>query len=275
MKTREHLRSKIQGLHEAGHGISEISRTLGCDRKTVRKWVNSPPGGVSDAKRAGRPTKVTPNTKDKVRKELKDKAGPGLRRVARMLNFSAQYTERNKKISHMTISRHVRKTEWGKTAYRQPTKPLLSAKNIENKIAFSERMVAEGYTDDSIQGRLLRSHVLFTDESPIELQPKVNRQNRRVRSKDPTTIRPLMRPKFPMKIMVAGGINRYGKTDLYVVPQGETVDGEHYRQHLLPMYTQILNDGQYFPRKNMAVLMQDGATCTQLGLPLPRSRILG
>ena len=62
VKPREHMRSQIQGLHAAGHPISAIATIVKCDRNTVRKWINSPPGAVSDAKRAGRPTKITPNT---------------------------------------------------------------------------------------------------------------------------------------------------------------------------------------------------------------------
>ena len=165
----------------------------------------------------------------------------------------------------MTISRHVRKTEWGKTAYRQPKTNLLSH-CCQPRTLKTRSPLVSGWSRKGIRtiayrvGFFALTYSLRT-RAPSNYSLKVNRPNRRVRSKDPTTIRPLMRPKFPMKIMVAGGINRYGKTDLYVVPQGETVDGEHYRQHLLPMYTQILNDGQYFPRKNMAVLMQDGTTC--------------
>jgi len=261
VKAREHLRSQIQGLHAAGHSISHIATTLACDRKTVRKWIKAVPGRVQDAKRRGRPTKMSPKTKDKVRRVFKDKISPGLRRVSRALNFSPDYIEQGKTISHMTLSRYMRKTEWGKFAYKQVMKPLLSAKNVQDRLRFSQRMVAEGYTDDTTRGKLLRSHILFTDESPIELQPRVNKQNRRIRTSDPSTIKPEMRPKFPLKVMVAGGISRYGKTDLYVVPNHETVNGEHYRTHILPSYTTTINDSRVFPCSNLSVLMQDGATC--------------
>ena len=41
---------------------------------TVEKWVRTKDGDVSDAKRCGRrPTKMTPNTKEKVRKAMNDK----------------------------------------------------------------------------------------------------------------------------------------------------------------------------------------------------------
>ena len=78
VKPREHMRSQIQRLHAAGHPISAIATMVKCDRKTVRKWINSPPGAVSDAKRAGCPTKITPNTQNKCRHKFKDKISPGL-----------------------------------------------------------------------------------------------------------------------------------------------------------------------------------------------------
>ena len=81
--------------------------TSHCDRNTVRKWIKSPPGAVRNAERAGRPTIATPNTKNKIRHEHKDKFSPGLRHVFRMLNFFPNYVERGKKVSHITLSRHV------------------------------------------------------------------------------------------------------------------------------------------------------------------------
>ncbi|PSN55519.1 hypothetical protein C0J52_18021 [Blattella germanica] len=46
---------------------------LGIDPKTVRLWVNKGDGNVNDSKRVGRPTKPTPNTKNKIRNLVKDK----------------------------------------------------------------------------------------------------------------------------------------------------------------------------------------------------------
>lgn len=57
--------------------------------------------------------------------------------------------------------------------------------------------------------------------------------------------------------MVAGGISRYGKTELIVVDKGKTVNGEYYRDRILPFYTATAKDST---RNNLLViLMQDGA----------------
>ena len=113
----------------------------------------------------------------------------------------------------------------------------------------------------SIHGKLLRAHILFTDESPPDLHPKVKRPNKRIQTSDPSSIKPEMRLKFPLKITVAGVISKYGKTELYIVPPGESVNGKHYRKNIVSIYTNIMINGHVFPRTDMAVLMQDGATC--------------
>jgi len=80
------------------------------------------------------------------------------------------------------------------------------------------------------------------------------RQNKRIRTSDPSLLKPEMRLKFPFKIMVAGGISRYVKTELYVVTMGETVNGKHNRENILPIYTKIINNRHVFPRTDTVCL---------------------
>ena len=115
-----------------------------------------------------------------------------------------------------------------------------------------------------IHGKLLRAHILFTDESSPELHPKVTRPNKRIQTSDPSSIKPEMRLKFFLKITVAGVISRYGKTELWIVPPGESVNGKHYRKNIASIYTNIIINGRVFPRTDMAVLMQDGQLVTLL-----------
>ncbi|KAJ4431936.1 hypothetical protein ANN_20544, partial [Periplaneta americana] len=76
--------------------------------------------------------------------------------------------------------------------------------------------VGEGQ-EDAPAARILRAHILFTDESFVELHSIPNRQNARIRTADPSSIKPTQVPKFGVKIMVAGGISRYGKTQLIIM----------------------------------------------------------
>jgi hypothetical protein len=107
--------------------------------------------------------------------------------------------------------------------------------------------------------RRKRAHVLFTDESPMELHPRPNRQNHRVRTEHRSTIPPVQRPKFGLKIMVAGGISAHGKSQLHIVPDKVNINGEYYRENIVPLYAQCINNRQCFPRRRIAILMQDGA----------------
>ena len=110
--------------------------------------------------------------------------------------------------------------------------------------------------------------VLFTDESPIELNPQPNRQNMLFQTEEKSKIPVIRRPKFPVKIMVAGGISRYGWTDLHVVHEGNTVNGQYYRDVILPVYERAVKDKGMFPETNTAILMQDGAKPHETNLTL-------
>ena len=188
----------------------------------------------------------------------REQVGVGIRTVCKKLNFSDNFTEREKRIGVSTVRRYVKTTACGKTAYKERMKPLLS-QNIDDRARFCERMVNECYASEGPDGRIQRAHILFTDESPVELHPKPNRQNRRIRTEDPKKIPQVLVPKFTLKIMVAGGISRYGKTALLIVDQGKTVDGEYYRSNILPTYVNALKNAAQFPRPQHCVLMQDGA----------------
>ena len=59
--------------------------------------------------------------------------------------------------------------------------------------------------------------------------------------------------------MVAGGISRYGKTELMVVPDVRTLDGGFYRGEILPEHLRALKSMLQFPKQDFATLMQDGA----------------
>ena len=76
---------------------------------------------------------------------------------------------------------------------------------------------------------------------------------------DANKIPTVMRPKQSLKIMVPGGINRYGKTDLHVIPDKVTVNGNYYRKSILSVYQKACNDRTLFPKPDKVVLMQNGA----------------
>lgn len=63
----------------------------------------------------------------------------------------------------------------------ETTKSLLIEKNIEDR----KRLIDERLTLGNVRGKKQRTRILFTDESSMELFPKPNRQNMRMRTSDP------------------------------------------------------------------------------------------
>ena len=119
-------------------------------------------------------------------------------------------------------------------------------------------MRRDGYCDPTPQSRIKRAHVLFTDESPV-LHPVPNRQNMRTRTSDPNTVPAICRPKKSLHIMVVGGVSRYGKTPLHIVPAGQKINGQYYRDEILPVYEAVLKDRLALPQQQFMCLQQDGA----------------
>ena len=110
---RQHLRSKIQAL-SSNLSIRMIMRQLKISRNKVKnESVNQVV--VVDKKRSVRPTRVSPNTEQKIRNFCKEQFGFGIRTVVKKLNFGFDYTDRNK-IGVTTMRRYVNPTDWETTA---------------------------------------------------------------------------------------------------------------------------------------------------------------
>jgi len=134
LSSRITQRVKMQTLFSEGYGVMQIVRKLKVSKSTVQRWVRRKT--IGDKKKSGRPTKCTPTTKLTIRKEIREKLGASSRKCARVLNTSENYENRGKKISYKTVQRQLKKTKWGKTAYKQPTKPLMSEKNLRDRNFF-------------------------------------------------------------------------------------------------------------------------------------------
>ena len=100
--------------------------------------------------------------------------------------------------------------------------------------------------------------MLWTDESPIELNPKPNSQTYRIRIDNKANVPRVKVPKFGVKILVAGGMTAQGVTELHIVEDGCTVNGNYYRTKILPIYLNALNSG-LFTSRSKASMMHDGA----------------
>jgi transposase len=145
---------------------------------------------------------------------------------------------------------------------------MLTNKNIADRLDFCDHIFNNSYCDFSAQSIFLLNHILFTDESIIELHPKPNKQNVRIRTMNPASRPVLQIPKHGLKVMVAGGICGNGLTQLHVVEAGSTVNGRYYREKILPVYFEAktrVSDSEevdkraLFEEPDSVVFVQDGA----------------
>lgn len=243
-----------------------IARELKVSLKTVRKWRKRT--DVSDKKRTGRiPRLMSSPTRDIITELCEDQWNASPAKTAKILNASDDFQQRCKTVSASTVRRFIRSTEWGKISYKPTVKPLLSMKNIADRIAFCNTVIQKGYTAGTPDAVHLLDHILFTDESVVELWPKPNRQNTRIRTSNPEA-KVVQVPKNGLKIMIAGGLASMGLTRLHICEPKATINGEYYRQKILPVYfhsigssedPNLVSNDVLFERPSDVVFMQDGA----------------
>jgi DDE superfamily endonuclease len=196
-----------------------------------------------------------------VREIMFDQWGASVRKTAKILQQGTDAADKLASPSHSTIQNYIKRTGWGKTAYRAQTKPLLSPKNVADRKTFAQMAIDRGYRADNAESRELLRHVMFTDEAPMCLFPRPNRQNHRIRT-DTNSKRIISLPKKGASVMVAGGMTAYGLTELHVVDHRSTITGEYYRNRIIPIYARALHDEpepRLFPRPELATFQQDGA----------------
>lgn len=257
LSTQVIKRVQIKTLLKQGYSVSQVARLVKAHRNTVRNVSNRKQ--VTDKKRCGRPTKSTPRTKAIIRQTMKEKLSASLRKTARKLNFTESYRSRGKKISKEAVRRQLKKTSWGQNNYRSPALPLISAKNVQDRLNFGDIVEEAGFLTGGRIADAMLDHVLWTDETMIELHRKRNSITNRYYCDDKKKVPATIVPKFPLKVMFAGGFCARGVTALHVVEQKATVNAKYYREKIMPVYLTALDDRSLFPSKSKTTFMQDGA----------------
>jgi hypothetical protein len=258
-------RTAIQILSKAGMSIRSISRLIKVNSKTVSKWRHR--GNNEDMPRSGAPPILSSVAKDHITELCQDIWSASTRKIEKIMACDAAESD-SMAPSRSTIARFIRSTDWGRVSYKMLARPMLSPKNVLDRLRFCSELMAMGYCERTRQGALLRNNILFTDESFVELYPKPNAQNMRIRTNSPDQRTPMNIPKHGLKIMVAGGMTGSGLTKLHVVDVGATVTGEYYRNRILPVFLEASRreitascpqDSLLFTSHDKAVFMQDGA----------------
>jgi transposase len=276
MSDKYRIRTQIQFLSQHGVKSKTIAERLNLNIKTVHKWMGRE--HIIDLPHPGRPPlMLSDNTRDKIEELCRDKWNASIRKTAHTLNASTDYQVREKVISKSTVCSFIRSTDWGRIAYRAQTAPMLTEKNVRDRLAFAHMVQDAGYCDGDEHADELLQHLLFSDESVIELYPKPNSQNTRIRTTNRELRSPVRIPKNGLKIMIAGGMAANGLTELHICDQRTTVNGEYYRQRILPTYftattrdgdSDVIDQRRLFSDSHLVVFIQDGAPAHTAALTL-------
>ena len=257
LKTKE-KRHYIQALYKAGHSAKEISKCVGVSRNTVKRWRNRK--SIENKKGSGRPTKLSRYDKKQIYNILYQNYDASIRKTAKIINSESRNKRKNKTICPNTIQNYIKSTEWGKKAYKSPKKQKLSEKNIKERLKFGEILDSNGYLTEGRLGKEKRAHILFSDETFIEIDTYSQRKNKRFRTENIKDVPPTLLPKYNLKVLIAGAICAKGKSKLIFIPQEQKINGEYYRKNILTNYIDLFNQSSIFPKKSLRVLMQDSAT---------------
>ncbi|KAI6657135.1 hypothetical protein LOD99_15921 [Oopsacas minuta] len=76
-------------------------------------------------------------------------------------------------------------------------------------------------------------NIIFTDESPFELNHPPNRKNDCVWARNTLDVEPVQMVKFPKKIQVCGMMSHRALSELHFIPVGQTVSAEYYVSEIL------------------------------------------
>ena len=213
------MRSKAIGMVEAGIPKKEVAKRLGVGYRSVRRWSLSNNLGISleTKKRSGRPPILDRVSKIVIAKSL-GKRRQSTRKIAKKLRGKG-YT-----ISPTTVYRHLT-CNIGAKSYKRPKRPRITNRIRENRLLFAK--IHQNWTADDWE------NVLWSDESPSELFASPNPQNDRIWDKNTDRIEPVLKVKFPAKVMVWGMMSHCAVSDLHIVPQKQTVNAAYYRNNIL------------------------------------------
>lgn len=258
VNSRIEKRIAIKSMVSIGMSNDSIAEKLNCNPKTVSKWRNS--DGFIDKPRSGAPKKLNQNTKTFIEAKLKENLGASIRGCWKDLSGMSEESSRDHQlVSPTTIRRYVRSQPWGNTAYKPRVSPILTEKNIADRLYFAQVVKSEGFCDDNSESELRRLHIIYTDESPVPLQVMPNKQNIRFRTANKENIPNIQIPKHPLSIMVCGAISGLGKSKLHIVDPKATITAQYYQDKILPVYFDFSKNENVFPDQELITFMQDGA----------------
>ena len=247
---QEITRILVKGTLQCGLSVPATAKKLGVSKNLVYRVKRR--GTAKRVTGSGRPSKLTSSAKITITKLNKEKLGSSVRVTAKKLK------KKGINVSHMTVQRYIAKQSWG-TSYTPQKRPVLTSKNIEDRLLMVDRLERQGYLKPRAWRNRLE-YVMFTDEVPLYLFNTVNRHNTRFRTSDVTKV-----PTSPAKqcggghIMAYAGLTCRGLTQLFFVHSRESIDQQLYINEMLPNYLSAAKE-LYGMDWRKVKLQEDGAS---------------
>ena len=141
-----------------------------------------------------------------------------------MRKIAKSLAEKGYSASSSTVYRHLTKN-LGARAFKRPQIPRITERIKGNRLLFARNH--KNWTVEDWR------KVLWLDESPFELFSTLNRQNDRVWSKNGKKITPVLKVKFPARVMVWGMMSHRVLSELHIIPQKQSVNAAYYRDDIL------------------------------------------
>ena len=242
-KTREtssETAAQIVALRNGGFTQTKISAQLGIQQSVVSRILKrySETGQLRARKRSGRPRCTSQRT------DLLIKRIVTVTPTATSSYIKAMLPDTEAKISKTTIKRRLH-DELQLRAFRPVKKPLLSKKNISDRLAFCKRY--KSWTVDQWQ------KVLFSDETMLRQFASYVQHVRRPPGQRNSARYLSPKVSHSPSVMIWGCISAEDRGGLWIMPEKETVTANAYLrilQEKLPVW---------MPQRHCSVFQQDGA----------------
>eukprot|EP00298_Acanthocystis_sp_HF-20_P011203 c19280_g1_i2.p1 GENE.c19280_g1_i2~~c19280_g1_i2.p1 ORF type:complete len:382 (+),score=27.61 c19280_g1_i2:308-1453(+) len=250
MKKQEGIRKMIIDGLQRKIDVHTLSTSLNVSLRTIRRVKAK--GTPKRSAGSGRKGKLTTAQKTKITKTLKNRKGASLRKLVK------EFHQKGENISRTSIQRYVHKQPWG-TSRVLHKKPKLSQKNINDRKSFYQHLTSKYCILNPITGLSTLNKILFTDEAPVFLHPRPNKQNYRVYSEHSEASQYKQWKGEGSKLVVAAGVSASGFTDLYIFPPNQVLNSNFYIDELLPFYQSQIKK-LYKSNWRDVFLQEDGAT---------------
>lgn len=231
--------AQFVALSESGMSQRAISKQCGVCQSVVQRCLarHTETGSFKARKRPPRARVTSERTDNLIKRLVQCKPTISSTEIQAQLPVT---------VSARTLRRRL-SGEMGLKSYKSAPKPLLSKKNIQDRLSFCQR-----YKDLTPEDW---HKVLFSDETTIRQYYNYHRFVRRPPGQRYNPRYTTSTVKHPTHVMIWGSIAATGRCGLWFLPPGETINSK--------VYLSILKEKlqNFMTIRNCSVFQHDGAPC--------------